>query len=79
MRGARRNTRPLEGLAEALQLEARCIPALTSLPADHQQQLVDMVHSAQAAQREALLAAIEGALSHVPALLRRPLVKILRG
>ncbi|TAM13005.1 MAG: hypothetical protein EPN72_11480 [Nevskiaceae bacterium] len=71
--------KPLTSVLSSLQLDEHAVPGLVDLSAAQQKRLVDTVHAVQSAQRVELAAAIEAALRHVPLLLRRPVLKILRG
>lgn len=72
-------TAALDELAKILPLERGDLSGFERLKAADQAALNAAVQDVQRRQREELQAAIDNALKHVPALLRKPVVKILRG
>lgn len=69
----------LEALAQTLQIDRSRLSALEALTPSEQASLSEAVRNVQERQREELQNAIDNALKHVPMLLRKPILKILRG
>ncbi|MGH8504445.1 MAG: hypothetical protein ACRETM_00600 [Stenotrophobium sp.] len=69
----------LEQLASALAKPARELSALDALDGAQLQSLLQGFRGAQTRQRADMQKAIDGALKHIPALLRGAVLKILRG
>ena len=64
-------------LAGNLAIDAEQLSAYQSLSEQQLQKLYEGISSAQSQQRETLQKAIQLALSHVPKLVRKPIIKIL--
>ncbi|HWU69439.1 MAG TPA: hypothetical protein VN046_11200 [Stenotrophobium sp.] len=69
----------LEQLASALDKPAGELSALDALDAAQLQNLLQGFRNAQSRQRADMQKAIDGALRHIPALLRGTVLRILRG
>lgn len=69
----------LEQLASALARPVDTLAALNGLDDAQLKNLLQGFRAAQSRQRADMQAAIDGALKHIPALLRGTVLKILRG
>ena len=69
----------LEQLSLTLKTSASELQELSSLSDAHLLQLNSLIEKAQQTQRKTLSDAIDNAMSYIPALLRIPVMKIVRG
>ena len=66
-------------LAAALKLPVAKLEAFSALDAAQHTRLLKLLDDAKAKQRAALEAGIDGALSHIPFLLRGPVARLIKG